>query len=127
MKFRHPILSESERVLQDFSAPYNAPEGSAEETKEARKNLRSELLAARKHKTWKDFVNQNYKYTPHTDEGKQKRVERFLMVSSAIDAFDEIPDAPMREGDDPRPGRRFFRNDWFMGPFYSYDHNYLHK
>lgn len=22
-----------------------------------------------------------------------------------------------------REGMRFFRNDWFMGPFYSYDHN----
>ena len=22
-----------------------------------------------------------------------------------------------------REGMRFLRNDWFMGPFYSYDHN----
>jgi hypothetical protein len=23
-------------------------------------------------------------------------------------------------------GQTFFKNDWFMGPFYSYDHNEKH-
>lgn len=127
VKYRHPSISQSERVLKDYSAPFDDRSQTIEEIKETRKKLHKELLAARGAKDWKDFVNQSYKYTPHTEEGKKIRFERFLMVTNAIDAFDEIPNVPMYDSDDPKKGRHFLRNDWFMGPFYSYDHNYLNK
>ena len=57
----------------------------------------------------------------------KNRVDRYLIVAQAIDAFDEIPDVPHYEGNDPTPGRKFFKNDWHMGPFYSYDVNYLQR
>ena len=57
----------------------------------------------------------------------KNRVDRYLIVAQAIDAYDEIPDVPHYEGDDPTPGRKFFKNDWYMGPFYSFDANYLQK
>lgn len=44
-----------------------------------------------------------------------------------MDAFDEIPDNPMYDDDNSTKGKKFLRNDWFMGPFYSYDANYLKK
>ena len=93
--------------------------------KEKRRKINKELLAEKSEKNWKDFVNQSYKYAPHTREGRQKRFERLLMVTNAIDAFDEIPDVPRYAGDDPKKSRHFLKNDWFMGPFYSYDSNYL--
>ena len=123
VKHRHPILCQSERVLKDYSEVSQSLNTQIEEAKKKSK----EILAARQSRNWKDFVNQSYKYTPFTKEGKQKRLDRMLMVSDAMDAFDEIPDVPMYNGDEPRKGRQFLKNDWSMGPFYSYDFNYLNK
>mmetsp|Transcript_5034 Transcript_5034/g.5728 ORF Transcript_5034/g.5728 Transcript_5034/m.5728 type:complete len:123 (+) Transcript_5034:394-762(+) len=104
IKHRHPALSESEKVLKDYSHPYSMAEEDQEEVKDKRKKINKELLQARKHKDWKDFINQSYKYTPHTQEGRQKRVDRMLMISAAIDAYDEIPDVPMTASSDPKEG-----------------------
>ncbi|CAI2376772.1 unnamed protein product [Moneuplotes crassus] len=127
VKHLRPPLCESEKVLKDFSHPFGMPGETEEEIREKRKQINSELLAARGTKDWKEFINQSYKYTPHTREGRQKRVDRLLMISNAIDAFDEIPNVPRYAGDDPKKSRHFLKNDWFMGPFYSYDVNYLNK
>ena len=73
-----------------------------EEIKQERRKLNKQLLAARGARNWKEFVNQGFKYTPVTKEGRQTRVDRLIMVSNAIDAFDEIPQLPMSEKDDPK-------------------------
>jgi hypothetical protein len=122
-----PVFCQSEEALQDYSEPFDRFSEEIKETIKKRKKIKKELLAARGARSWKEFVNQSYKYGPHTKEGKQTRLDRFMMVTDAIDVFNEIPDVPRYDGDEPKQGRQFLKNDWFMGPFYSYDHNFLNK
>lgn len=44
-----------------------------------------------------------------------------MLVGQAINALDEVP--PDTTGH--HYGKKFMNNDWKMGPFYSWDPNYL--
>ena len=82
----------------------------------------AEILAARSSKNWKDFVqsqstNQHFGF--RDDKEKSKRVRRYLMLANAIDALEDMP------GDEHIGGGKFMGNSWGMGPFYSYNNNYL--
>jgi len=54
-----------------------------------RQPVRSEILAARSTKNWKDFVNTGTKWG--TEEERSKRIRRYLMVGRAIDALEDVP------------------------------------
>ena len=53
--------------------------------------MKSDILAARKAKGWKEFVNSGYKYSQPSEIDKMKRIKRFMMVNNAIDCFEDIP------------------------------------
>lgn len=70
-------MSVSEKNLHDYAQPYDSDEDvDVQEIIQKRKEIRKEILAARSHKNWRDYVNQSYKYAPFTAEQRQKRIDR---------------------------------------------------
>jgi hypothetical protein len=47
---------------------------------------------------------------------RDQRVKRAIILGNALDALEDIP---VQE-----EGRKFLKNDWHMGPFYSWNKNY---
>ena len=79
------------------------------------------MVAARKCKDWRDFVrcqstNQNFGKKDHFE--KDKRVRRYLLVGNAVNALEEAPI-------NTHLGQTFMENKWGMGPYYSWNENYL--
>ena len=84
-------------------------------------SIKSEIVAARYSKNWKDFADcQRSKayFGKRDDKEREKRVRRYILLADAYDALENIPN-------DERSGKRFMHNDWNLGPFYSWNHNYL--
>ena len=48
---------------------------------------------------------------------RDKRLNRYMLIGQAIDAFEDVPKEPK--------GQQFMKNDWFNGPFYAWDKNFL--
>lgn len=76
------------------------------------KKLERTILAARKAKNVDEFMKPEKGFRPET---REERMQRTLLVSHGIQFFNEIYSY--------KPGNKMFQNDWFMGPFYSYDTN----
>ena len=70
-------------------------------------------MAARYSKNNEDFVKSGYKSL--RPELRQDRLKRTILISHGIQMADTI----YKHSE----GKQLFKNDWFMGPFYSYDGN----
>lgn len=55
-----------------------------------KQTIMSELIAARKSRDWKDYVNTG-KGLGGNKEDKSKRVRRYLLVAKALDALEDVP------------------------------------
>lgn len=77
------------------------------------KELDRAILAARHSKDTTDFIMSGHKSLK--PELRQDRLKKTMLVSHGIQVADTI----YRHAE----GRRLFKNDWFMGPFYSYGAN----
>jgi hypothetical protein len=77
------------------------------------------MMAARKHKDWSSYLHSGY--TKHSQPAhlSSQRVNRMLLISHAIDAFEDVPREPK--------GFRVMEGDWNHGPFYQWDRNFLEK
>ena len=81
-----------------------------------RKQANSDILAARKSTGWRDYVNQGYRYH---NVNREEKVRRVLTSINALELF-----GGGEEGGGRGTGMHFMHNQWFMGPFYSYNHNF---
>ena len=77
------------------------------------KQLDRAILAARCSKNTEDFVKSGHKSL--RPELRQDRIKKTMLISHGI----QIADTIYKHSE----GKRLFKNDWFMGPFYSYDAN----
>ena len=79
-------------------------------------------MAARYSKDYKDFANcqsSNLKFG-RDDKERDKRIRRVLLVGHAMEALEEVP-----PDQGAYTGKMFGKNDWGMGPLYSWNTNYL--
>ena len=86
-------------------------------------NVKSELLAARYSKNWQDFTHcqsTNLNFGKKNDQERDKRIRRVLLVGHAMEALEEVPPDL-----GAHTGKMFGKNDWGMGPAYSWNTNYL--
>ena len=91
-------------------------------------SIQSEVMAARQCKDWRDFVkcqSGQVKFPQPSDADRDKRIRRYILYGNSIDALDEIP--PYNDIAPDQNGTKFFRNNWDMGPFYSWNTSYLQK
>lgn len=49
------------------------------------------------------------------DTDIRRKIDKKALLVQGITFFSDIYDQ--------KQGMKFFKNDWFMGPFYSYDNN----
>ncbi|KAL4474927.1 hypothetical protein ABPG74_001623 [Tetrahymena malaccensis] len=84
------------------------------------KEVLKKVMDARKSSNTQQYINESYKFAK-PNSNKIERLKRTLMVAQGIELYENI--YGYREGNDQRNGFQFGQNDWFMGPFYSYDHN----
>lgn len=77
------------------------------------KELDRAILAARYSKDTSDFVMAGHKSL--RPDKREDRIKRTMLISHGIQVADTI----YKHSE----GRELFKNDWFMGPFYSYDRN----
>ncbi|CAK66327.1 unnamed protein product (macronuclear) [Paramecium tetraurelia] len=108
---RDPVSSNSEQQLVDVIAAEN--EGI--NIFENRQEIKSMIQKARNNSSAKGFIYSEYKVNK-PPELKQERLKRIWMISKGQEFFDEVYG-------NIDPGFQFLKNDWFMGPFYSYDPN----
>ncbi|CDW72920.1 UNKNOWN [Stylonychia lemnae] len=110
-------FAKSERVLYDYTQEEATYDMFKKKTDHANKEtLKQSMLAARGHKDWKDYARCGMKVA-QPEYNKDKRLNRMLLVGNAIDAYQDVPEL--------NNGQAFMKNDWKMGPFYAWDHNYL--
>ena len=74
--------------------------------------LSQSLLYARKYKDWREYALCGNKFS-HDPTQRSKRLNRYLLIGQAIDAFEDIPKEPN--------GMRFMQGDWNQGPYYAWD------
>ena len=78
---------------------------------ENKKDLHKYILDGRKCKNVSEFINEknDRRIDRHKVMDKKKLLVQGMLFFNDIYA--------------QREGHKYFKNDWFMGPFYSYDHN----
>ncbi|CAD8106274.1 unnamed protein product [Paramecium primaurelia] len=108
---RDPISSNSEQQLVEVIAAEN--EGI--NIFQSKQEIKSMIQRARNNSSAKGFIYSEYKINK-PPELKQERLKRIWMISKGQEFFDEVYG-------NIDPGLQFLKNDWFMGPFYSYDPN----
>lgn len=85
-----------------------------------KKEIQNIVLNGRFAKNTKSFINQTYKFAKPKDT-RQERLKRTLIVARGIETYDNI--YGFRKEQSEAKGQDFLKNDWFLGPFYSYNHN----
>lgn len=55
-----------------------------------KESLKQAILEGRKYKNWLEFARCGYKYAQPSPE-KNKRLNRYLLIGNAIDAFEDVP------------------------------------
>ena len=83
-----------------------------------RKEIKSNILNARKTKDINCFINSDYKFCK-PKELSQLRKKRIVMIAESMELFDDIYEITKKNKD-----LGLLKNEWFMGPFYMYDHNF---
>ena len=106
-------LSLSEIALKLFSEKQNSPNSITK-----RKEIKNNILNARKSKDINRFVNSEYKFCK-PKELADLRKKRMMMVAESMELYDDIYEISKNYKD-----ITLFKNEWFMGPFYMYDHNF---
>jgi len=106
-------LSLSEIALKIFTENKNSPNEIAK-----RKEIKSNILNARKTRDINRFVNSEYKFCK-PKELADLRKKRVMMVAESMELFDDIYEISKKHKD-----LTLFKNEWFMGPFYMYNHNF---
>lgn len=76
------------------------------------KKLQKTILAARKARNIEEFIKPEKGLRPET---RDERFQRTMLFSHGLQFFNEVYSY--------KPGNKLFQNDWFMGPFYSYNGN----
>ncbi|KAL4512264.1 hypothetical protein ABPG72_005266 [Tetrahymena utriculariae] len=84
------------------------------------KEVLKKVMDARKSSNTQQYINESYKFAK-PNSNKMERLKRTLIIAQGVELYENI--YGYREGNDQRNGFQFGQNDWFMGPFYSYDHN----
>jgi len=80
------------------------------------KEVRKEIMRGRKYRGLQKFMNSDFKFAKPPFL-KQSRKQRVWIMSQAVDLYDNIYSSKKTNG-------KFLKNDWFMGPFYSYNKNF---
>ena len=107
-------LSKTEKLLFHYANAQNHGLGIFDNRKDIHKNI----LDARIAKKWDKYANSDFKVA-RPPFNRDLRRKRMWLVAQGIELYEDI--YGMR--DNP-PGLRMLENDWFMGPFYSYDPNF---
>ena len=82
--------------------------------------VKKEVMGARKYRGLSKYMNSDYKFCKPGFLKKSRR-KRVWIMSQAIDMFDDA--YGYKRGRAPK-GLNLLENDWFMGPFYSYNQNF---
>ena len=122
---------EREEEIQKKKAPFSHTEDLLYKYTEAKstnlpiyndaKDLRKNIMDARSAKQWKEYQNSGFKFAKPKINFETRKKRTFL-VASGYEIFDEVCDLVNTE-----KGFNIMEGDWFMGPFYSYDHNVKFK
>ncbi len=86
-----------------------------------KKDLKKNIMDARSAIEYKEYKNSGYKFAK-PKANFETRKKRTFLVASGLEIFDEVCDLVNTE-----KGFNILEGDWFMGPFYSYDHNVKFK
>lgn len=81
------------------------------------KDLKKNIMDARRAKEWKEYQNSGYKFAK-PKANFETRKKRTWLVANGFEIFDQVCDMVNKE-----KGFNIMEGDWFMGPFYSYDQN----
>ena len=84
------------------------------------KEVKKEIFRGRKYEGINKYMNSNYKFCKPRFKKKERR-KRVWIMSQAVDMYD---DAYGYKKNKAPKGMNFMKNDWFMGPFYSYNQNF---
>ena len=107
-------LSKTEKLLFHYANVQNHGLG----IYDGRKDIHKSILDARVSNKWDNYTNSNYKFCK-PKFNRELRKKRTWLVAQGIELYDDI--YGMRNNP---PGLKMLENDWFMGPFYSYDPNF---
>jgi uncharacterized protein YfkK (UPF0435 family) len=118
MIFSRKIFSKSEKETIDVISDYSKMNGL--DGILSKKDVKKLTFENRGYGNIENFKNSNYKFSKLMDEKRQKKViystntilhfeEKFL---NKVTSGEEISENP------------FLKNEWFMGPLYSYNYNY---
>lgn len=92
------------------------------------KEILKKVMDARKSSSTTDFIHESSKFGRPT-KNREERMKRTLLVAQAIQVADQIYghrealESASTTSQSRGEGMVFGKNDWFMGPFYSYDKN----
>lgn len=81
------------------------------------KEIKNFTFECRNYEDINTFVDSKYKFSKNMDDKRQKKV---LYATNSKLFFDD----KMMMNDVDLKNNRFMKNEWFMGPVYSYDANY---
>ena len=110
LPYKPKLLSQSEKDSLNFIS--ENPDNLIE-----KKKLKNYVMNARSFSNIKNFVNSNHKSSKLMTEDRKQRI---LFSNKITEYFDEKHSLYFNKNKmDP-----FLKNEWFMGPVYSYDHNY---
>lgn len=107
-------LTNSEKLLFHFANVQNHGLRIFKDRKDIHKNI----LDARIANKWNNFANSNYKVCkPIATHDLRKK--RMWLVAQGLELYEDVYGIR-----DAEAGSKLLQNDWFMGPFYSYDPNF---
>lgn len=107
------VLSNTEEILYKYTEAKSTNLPIYRDGKDLKKNI----LDARNAKEWKEYQSSGFKFA-RPKKNCEQRKKRMWLVSSGFEVFDQVAGIMNRE-----KGHNVMEGDWFMGPFYSYDHN----
>ena len=93
------------------------------ETLGGAKSIRKNLLAARTAKNLNSFINADYKFVKPKELNRERLTRTLLYTHYNL----YLENNDIKDGDLGGEGRKMFKNDWGMGPYYVYDKNYGKK
>jgi hypothetical protein len=87
----------------------------------SKKDVKRLTFEGRNHGDIEGFKNAKFKFSKLMSEDRQKRV---IYSANAILHFEEKFLNKVRSGENGTEENPFLKNEWFMGPLYSYNSNY---
>jgi hypothetical protein len=110
-------LSVTENLLYTYTYMKDANLGIFDD----KKDLKKHVLDARHSQKWRDYQQSGYKFA-RPKSNRDIRRKRMWLVANGMEVFEDVYGLVNQE-----KGFRILEGDWFMGPFYSYNHNLERK